>query len=123
MSAVSDILEASTEVIVAGHGDDLVIRPGVDGEPVTVKGYAELVMPSTGQDRTTRRSGVPQHLSVGEVVVTHVVHIRRWELDQAGITDMAKVAEIGFGDRSYRVKDFVDDPATGSEVDFFCVLG
>ena len=113
------------EVLEAGHGEDLVVRWS-GGDPVTVKGYAELVVPAAGQDR--RAHGVPMHLSVGEVVVTHVVHIRRWELTNAGITDLAKVAQIGFGvladgQRSYRVKDFVDDPATGSEVDFFCVLG
>ena len=116
MSAASQIFEQSADVLGVVHNDALVLMPG----DIAVSGYAQLV----GQDPElfTGRHRQALHLNSVELLVTHIVHIRRREIVAKGV-DLKSICEIRFASgESYRVRHFVDDAATSPDVDFYCLL-
>jgi hypothetical protein len=113
MSAVLDIVGHCAEVIAAGHGDDLTLMPMGS----KVRGYAQLV--GENPDILARRHNMPLRLDLGVVLVSHIVHILRSDMPKK-ISDYKVVTQIVFKGKTLRVKQFVDDPMTSPEIEFYC---
>ena len=111
-----EILALSSEAIASVHADELTLMP----MNLKVRGYAQLV--GENPDLLARRINMPLRLQIGSVLISHVVHITRQELDELKFTSYGLVVEILFQGKSLRVKQFVDDPATSPEIEFYCNL-
>lgn len=115
MSAVLDIFDRSSVVLGVHHNDPMTLQPGA----IKVEGYADLY--PVNPEYARRGAQIPVHLQIAENVPVHVLHIRRDQLDGVTLVQINEI-EIDGQDKTYRVRHFFDDPATGPDVEFYCTL-
>lgn len=116
VSPVDSILfGAGAECIGAGHAVQLTLQPS----QVVVGGYAQNV---TSNRLTESQRNTVRHLMAQNIPITNLIHINGAELGKKGVSLIGINCIIWPNGRTYRVKHFVDDPATSPDVDFYCQI-